>query len=123
MSDVASPDDRRSKPPGTFLAFGKRFPELADAHERITRASETAGPLDAKTCALVRIGLSLGAGMESAVRSHVRRARDAGATQEEVEQAIALAATTLGFPRTIAGWSWARQQFERDAAETREPSR
>lgn len=103
-------------PPGTFRAFGDRFPDLMDAHERITRAAESAGVLDAKPCALVRIGLALGAGLESAVRSHVRRACEAGASEEEVEQAIALAATTLGFPRTIAGWSWARRQFERDRA-------
>ncbi len=107
-----------SKLPGTFRAFAERFSELAEAHEAITHAAESAGPLDAKTCALVRIGLALGAGLESAVRSHVRRAREAGASEEEIEQAIALAATTLGFPRTIAGWSWARRQFERDRDDT-----
>ena len=111
----ASPEP--SKPPGTFRAFAVRFPDLADAHERITQAAESAGPLDAKVCALIRIGLALGAGLESAVRSHVRRAREAGASEAEVEQAIALGATTLGFPRTIAGWSWAHRQFERDREE------
>lgn len=80
-------------------------------------AAEQAGPLDQKTQALVRIGISLGAGLESAVKSHVRRAREAGASPAEIEQAILLAMTTTGFPRTVAAWSWARQQFERDAHE------
>jgi 4-carboxymuconolactone decarboxylase len=107
------------KVPSTFSAFAQRFPALAEAHENMTDAAQTAGPLDAKTCALVRIGLALGAGLESAVRSHVRRAAEAGATEEEIEQAIVLGATTLGFPRTIAGWTWAKQQFERDRADKR----
>ena len=37
----------------------------------------------------------------------------AGATQEEIEQAVLLAMNTVGFPRTVAAWSWALQQFER----------
>ena len=80
-------------------------------------AAFSAGPLDEKTCLLIKIGVSLGAGLESAVKSHVRRATEAGATEAEIEQAILLAMTTAGFPRTVAAWSWARQQFERDRAE------
>ena len=57
---------------------------------------------------------SRGSGLESAVRSHVRRASEAGATEQEIEQALMLGMNTLGFPRTVAAWSWARVQFERD---------
>ena len=46
------------------------------------------GPLDAKAKALVKIGICVGAGLESALRSHVRRAGEAGASREEIEQAI-----------------------------------
>jgi len=69
--------------------------------------------LDAKTCELVKIGLSIGAGLESAVRSHVRKAMQAGATEKEIEQAVLLAMNTLGLPRTVAAWTWARTQIER----------
>ena len=31
----------------------------------------------------------------------------------EVEQAILLGMNTLGFPRTVAAWSWATKQLER----------
>lgn len=105
------------KLPGTFRQFCERFPDLAAAHEAMGNAAAAAGPLDEKQQALVRIGISLGAGLESAVKSHVRRARQAGASKEEVEQAILLAMTTAGFPRTVAAWSWARAQFARDEAE------
>ena len=123
MSDPRSPaDGEPHKLPGTFRAFSERFPELAAAHEYITQTAQAAGPLDDRTCALIRIGLALGAGMESAVRSHVRRALQAGASPQEIEQAIALATTTLGFPRTIAGWSWAREQFARHDRDAHAPA-
>jgi alkylhydroperoxidase/carboxymuconolactone decarboxylase family protein YurZ len=110
------------KLPGTFSEFGARFPAMAAAHQAMTDGAQAAGPLDGKTCALIRIGLALGAGLESAVKSHVRRAREAGASEAEIEQAIVLGMTTLGFPRTVAGWSWAKQQFERDAGGSHEKS-
>ena len=116
------PDDRQSAPgtkklPGTFKVFCDRFPGLAEAHDGMTAAALAAGPLDEKTCLLIKIGISVGAGLESAVKSHVRRATQAGANEAEVEQAILLAMTTTGFPRTVAAWSWAQQQFERDRNE------
>ena len=115
-----APTDGGGKLPGTFLQFSARFPGLAAAHDAMTDAALAAGPLDAKTCSLVKIGVSLGAGLESAVRSHVRRACEAGATEAEVEQAILLAMTTVGFPRTVAAWSGARAQCERDRKERSE---
>jgi len=36
-----------------------------------------------------------------------------GATAAEVEQAILLGMNTVGFPRTVAAWSWAKEQFDR----------
>jgi len=107
----------KGKLPGTFKQFCAKFPELAKAHEAMTDAAFAAGPLDEKTCLLIKIGISLGAGLETAVKSHVRRATEAGASEAEIEQAILLAMTTAGFPRTVAAWSWARQQFERDRQE------
>jgi 4-carboxymuconolactone decarboxylase len=99
--------------PGPYKAFITKFPELGAAHEAISLVVAKAGPLDEKQCSLIKIGLSVGAGLESAVRAHVRRAMKAGATEQEVEQAILLAYNTLGWPRTVAAWTWARQQIER----------
>ncbi|MGN6369691.1 MAG: carboxymuconolactone decarboxylase family protein [Phycisphaerae bacterium] len=104
-----------SKLPGTFKEFVRRFPELGAAHEKVAKAVEGMGPLDAKGCALVKIGICVGAGLESALRSHVRRAMQAGATEGEIEQAVLLGMNTVGFPRTVMAWQWARQQIERGA--------
>lgn len=99
--------------PGTYKAFVTKYPELGRAHESVAKAVESAGPLDAKTLALVKIGICIGAGLESALRSHVRRAMQHGATALEIEQAILLGMNTVGFPRTVAAWSWAQEQFSR----------
>src|ERR1041384_7506069 len=104
------------KLPGTFKAFVGRFPGLGAAREAVAKAALAAGPMGKKECELVKIGISLGAGLESALKSHVRRAREAGASRQEIEQAIILGMNTVGFPRTVAAWSWACQQFERDAS-------
>lgn len=99
--------------PGTYREFVSRYPALGKAHEDIAKAADRAGPLDAKTLSLVKIGICVGAGLESALRSHVRRSMQHGATEQEVEQAILLGMNTVGFPRTVAAWSWATQQIER----------
>ncbi|MFN7021130.1 MAG: carboxymuconolactone decarboxylase family protein [Phycisphaerales bacterium] len=99
--------------PGTFKAFITKYPALGKAHEQVAKSVDDAGPLDAKTLALIKIGICIGAGLESALRSHVRRAMQHGATATEVEQAILLGMNTVGFPRTVASWSWAQKQFKR----------
>lgn len=101
--------------PTTFEEFVSKFPKLAEAHESIAKTVDSAGPLDRKTGELVKIGICLGGGLESALRSHVRRAIEHGATRQEVEQSILMGMTTCGFPRTVAAWKWAQDQFARMA--------
>ncbi|MCG3138824.1 MAG: hypothetical protein HJJLKODD_02693 [Phycisphaerae bacterium] len=103
--------------PGTYRRFAQRFPKLVEAHDIIAEAIEQEELLDEKTRALIKIGISLGAGLESALRSHVRRATQAGASVGEIESAIVLGMNTCGFPRAVAAWSWAQEQFERDRRE------
>jgi alkylhydroperoxidase/carboxymuconolactone decarboxylase family protein YurZ len=66
------------------------------------------GPLDAKSRELIKMGIAIGAGLVTATQSHARRASEAGASEEEVDQAILLAMNTCGFPRTVAAWQWVR---------------
>lgn len=98
--------------PETFREFVERFPRISEAHEAIAKVVDESGPLDRKSCELIKLGLSIGAGLETATRSHTRRALEAGASQAEVEQAILLAVNTCGFPRTVAAWRWTRNDME-----------
>ncbi len=117
MVTPKSPSPAQSPLPATFKAFIQKFPALGDAHEQVAKAVDAAGPLDRKTCELIKVGICIGAGLESALRSHVRRAVQHGATENEIEQTILLAMNTCGFPRTVAAWQWAWQQIERDQKE------
>jgi 4-carboxymuconolactone decarboxylase len=108
-----SNDPQPQKLPSTYKEFVSKFPELGKAHEAIGKAAESYGPLDPKTCELIKIGISIGAGLETATRSHVRRAMQHGASEAEIEQAILLVMNTCGFPRMVMGWQWARQQIAR----------
>lgn len=104
----------KGKLPGTFKKFIGRFPALGEAHEQVAAAAESAGPLDKKTCLLIKVGICIGAGLESAVKANVRKAMQAGATETEIDQAILQAYNSVGFPRTVAAWAWAQEQMARD---------
>lgn len=106
-------NDAKQKLPQTFKDFVAKYPELGQAHEQVAESVASAGGLDAKSCALIKIGICVGANLESALRSHVRRAMQHGASKEDIEQAILLGMNTVGFPTTVAAWTWAHQQFER----------
>lgn len=112
-----SPQDRDPKLPGTYRRLAEQFPDIVAAHDQMSEAADHAGPLDARTQSLVKIGMCVGAGLESALRSHVRRAMQHGVTQAEIEHAIMLGMTTCGFPATTRAWSWANIQFDREARE------
>lgn len=101
------------KLPETYLRFADAFPEVVEAHKRMNDAARAAGPLDEKLCELIKMGIALGAGYESSFHSHVRRAVEAGASTQEIDQAILLAASTCGFSRAAAGWRWAQEHMTR----------
>jgi alkylhydroperoxidase/carboxymuconolactone decarboxylase family protein YurZ len=100
------------KPPKTYEAFVQRYPKLAEAWEKIGEAGRL-GPLDDKTVHLIKFAIAMGAMREGAVHSGVRKALARGISREEIEQVIALAASTLGMPSTVAVFSWVRDEIDR----------
>lgn len=98
--------------PKAYQKFVLKFPQLDEAHKNVAQAVENAGPLEPKTRELIKMGISIGAGLVTATKSHAHRAQEAGATEAEIEQAILLAMNTCGFPRTVAAWQWVTQSLE-----------
>ena len=92
--------------PNRFLKFQKDYPGIFELYEQLGSATRAAGPLDARTHALVKLGIAAGAGLEGAVHSHVRRAREAGCSPKEIRQIALLGLTTLGFPKMMTILSW-----------------
>jgi AhpD family alkylhydroperoxidase len=100
-------------PPKPYRDFKQQFPAVVEAYERLGEACHWHGPLDPKTRELIKIGIALGAGLESATRSHVRRALAAGATPEEVRHAALLATNTIGFPSMMRAMTWVNDVLDK----------
>ena len=103
-----------AKLPSAFEQFRKNYPDVFAAYEKMGGATLQAGPLDGKIRELVKLALSIGAGMEGATHSHARRARDQGASAEEMRHVALLGLTTLGFPNMMKGLLWVEDVVGQD---------
>ena len=88
------------------MRFMEEYPAVGSAYRDMSDAVAEAGPLDAKTRELIKIGIAIGSGQEGATHSHVRKALDAGATPEELKHTALQALTTIGFPNMMRGLAW-----------------
>ncbi len=95
--------------PEIFKSFLEKHPDIANAHLKVGELCAQAGPIDQKTQHLIQLGVSIGVGSKGGVRSHARRALEAGATEEEILQALLLSTTTVGFPSMIAAYGWVQE--------------
>jgi AhpD family alkylhydroperoxidase len=98
--------------PKRFQKFIDEYPDVAAAYEELGNKVHSAGPLDNKTRALIKLAISAGARLKGAVRSHTRKALEAGLTKEEIRHTILLTLPTIGLPSMIAALSWVDEVFE-----------
>ena len=91
-----------------------KYPLVWEAYNRLGKESAAAGQFDDRTTQLLKLALAIGAGLEGAVHSHVRRGLAAGATPAELEQVAVLGITTLGWPRSVAAYSWIQDELQRE---------
>jgi alkylhydroperoxidase/carboxymuconolactone decarboxylase family protein YurZ len=109
--------------PARFVQFTDDYPEIARAYDQLGAACHLAGPLPRKERALIKLGISMGAWLEGAVHSHVRKALEAGATPQEIRHAALLALPTIGFPSTMAVLTWIDDVLEVPGKRARAPRR
>jgi alkylhydroperoxidase/carboxymuconolactone decarboxylase family protein YurZ len=109
MSDQPSGKDER---PAAFVKFITRFPKLGKAWDTIREAEAEAGPLDEKTRRLVKLAIAAAREAEGATHSAARKARRSGVSLEEMEQVVALAASTIGMPNAVKIYRWVREAGE-----------
>lgn len=79
-----------------FHVFLKKAPEVAKAFGGLIEALSAPGGLDAKTRELIYIGIRATQGEVQAVSTHVPRAKEAGATRDEIQNTILLTLTVCG---------------------------
>lgn len=105
-----SDDGRKDERPVAFVQFIERFPKLGQAWDMMREAEAEAGPLDEKTRRLVKLAIAAATEAEGATHSAARKARRAGASLEEMEQVVALAASTMGLPNAVKIYRWIREE-------------
>jgi alkylhydroperoxidase/carboxymuconolactone decarboxylase family protein YurZ len=86
--------------------FRKQYPKIWETFNQLGDLCHDAGPLDEKTRRLVKLALSIGAGLEGATHSAVRNGRTAGVSKDEINHVALLAITTLGFPSATRALTW-----------------
>jgi 4-carboxymuconolactone decarboxylase len=101
--------------PPWYVLIKKNYPKFMDALEQLGEAVRREGPLDGKTAHLIQLAAAAAVRSEGSVHSHVRRARAAGASPEEIYHALILLTSTIGFPSVSAALSWAYDVLEKPA--------
>jgi alkylhydroperoxidase/carboxymuconolactone decarboxylase family protein YurZ len=96
------------EPPPAFRQFRDDHASVHQAYEALAAAAHQAGPLDERTRHLVKLAIAIGGRLEGAVRSHARRAKEAGVTEAEIDHVVLLALTTIGLPSMMAARTWVR---------------
>ncbi|HBA55010.1 MAG TPA: carboxymuconolactone decarboxylase family protein [Syntrophorhabdus aromaticivorans] len=89
-----------------FTIFKEEFPAINEVHEALGREiHEKSGPLSEKIRWLVKVAISGASGHKIALETHVTRAREAGATDEEILHTLLLLIQTTGFPTFMEAYS------------------
>jgi alkylhydroperoxidase/carboxymuconolactone decarboxylase family protein YurZ len=95
-----------NKLPEPVETFKNGYPKVWEAFAQLGECCHEAGPLDAKTRRLVKLALTIGAGLEGAAHSAARNALASGITVHEMKHVAVLAVTTLGLPATMRALTW-----------------
>ena len=94
--------------PKHYQVMQSEHPGLMKAVSDLGKTTRAEGPLDEKTVELVQMAAAAALRLEGAVHSHTRRALKAGASREEIQHALVVLTSTMGFPSVSAALSWAR---------------
>ena len=98
-------------PPDAYLGFSERHQQIAKAWEQVAVAGKD-GPLDPNTIRMVKLGVAIGAMREGSVHASVRKAMAMGISRETLDQVVAIAAGTIGFPAAVAAFTWIEDVLE-----------
>ncbi len=101
--------------PKTFRNFEEEQAAVWQAYTHLGETAARSGPLDQKHRELIKLGMAAALRARSAVQSHTHRALEAGASPEEIEHALRLGITTLGFPTMMTALAWAKSAIQSHA--------
>jgi AhpD family alkylhydroperoxidase len=89
-----------------FATFKKEFPAVNEGHETLGKIiHEQAGPLSEKMRWLIKVAVSGASGHKLSLETHIAKAREAGATEDEIRHVLLLIIQTTGFPMFMEAYS------------------
>jgi len=89
-----------------FTVFKKDFPAVSQGHEALGKIiHEESGPLPQKIRWLIKVAVSGASGHTIALETHLAKAREAGASEEEIKHTLLLLIQTTGFPMFMEAYS------------------
>lgn len=103
--------DLKELPP-TLQDFIKAYPDVWSAHERLGLEVAKAGPLSEKQIQLIKLAVTGSQMLETAFKTHVQKAVDAGASRAEIEHTIIQLLPIVGMGRTMMAMKWYHESQE-----------
>ena len=89
-----------------FTEFKKDFPGIHQGHEALGKAiHEEGGPLPEKFRWLIKVAISGATRHHLALETHIAKAREAGASEDEIKHSLLLLIQTTGFPTFMEAYS------------------
>ncbi|MEM1068126.1 MAG: carboxymuconolactone decarboxylase family protein [Planctomycetota bacterium] len=101
--------------PGSYRRMHETDPTFMQAYESFGQAAREAGPLSDREVSLVKLAISIGAGLEGAAHSHCRKALESGCSAEDLRHVALVSAPTIGFPTMMRAKSWVEDIIDRDS--------
>jgi 4-carboxymuconolactone decarboxylase len=95
-----------------FAVFAETFPDVIDTYRAMKKTYGETGPLDEKTKHLIQVAVLVAIGSENGTRDHTGLALDAGASGDEVVQAVLLVLGPVGMSSANNGLVWVREVIE-----------
>ena len=89
-----------------FTQFKDDFPKIHEMYETLGKEiHENSGPLDEKTSWKIKIAISGACNHRRALETHIKKAKAAGITDEEIKHTLLLLIPTAGFPSFMEAYS------------------
>src|SRR5258708_25317133 len=88
--------------PARYQHFEKSYPAVMQAVEALGEATQSAGPLDSKSRALVQLAIAIGGGWAAAVQKYTPRALGGRCSPAAMQQLGVAASITSGLSSTRA---------------------
>ena len=89
-----------------FSRFKEDFPRVYSEHEALGKEiHEKSGPLPEKIRWLIKIAISAASRHFLALETHILKAREVGASEEEIKHALLMLIQTAGFPAFMEAYS------------------